>query len=303
MFKKAVSPNLSAAILMMVAVIWGGGFIVTDSAMRSGLSPSLLLALRFAIPAIIFGFICRKQLKLVTRRELGYSLIVGVFLFLAFVAQTYGIAATTPANCAFLTATNVVMVPFLAWATTGQFPGKKAIILAPVCFLGMVILSYDGQLGISFNRGDWLTLLCAFLFTCHVCLLGRPVAITSATTLSFIQFAVAAVLSLALFLIYELPTQQEVHLPDATLAVIYLGLFSTGLCFFLQTWAQRRLSASTVAIILSSEGLFGGILSVAFGRDELSWQLVCGGTIILVSILLIQLDLKDLARAIRARAG
>ena len=41
--------------------------------------------------------------------------ILGIFLYLAFVLQTVGLQYTTPSKNAFLTAVNVVIVPFIGF--------------------------------------------------------------------------------------------------------------------------------------------------------------------------------------------
>ena len=48
---KARIPDL---LLLLVALIWGIGFSVTNDALLSGVSPSLLLALRMLIPGAVF---------------------------------------------------------------------------------------------------------------------------------------------------------------------------------------------------------------------------------------------------------
>ena len=65
-----------------------------------------------------------------------------------------------------------------------------------------------------------------------------------------------------------------------------LGVFSTCLCYFLQTTAQKHVNSTKAAIILSTESLFGSIFSVLLGYDPLSAQMVVGGVIILASIIL-----------------
>lgn len=53
----------------------------------------------------------------------------------AGLVQTYGIRITSSGNCAFLTGTNVVMVPFLSWALTKK-PGRSNLFSALMMFAG-----------------------------------------------------------------------------------------------------------------------------------------------------------------------
>ncbi len=298
--KLSASPLLPSLLLLSVAFIWGGGFIYTNIAVQCGISPALLLTLRFVIPAVIMAILFGRELAVSSLSDLKFGLIAGTILFAAFFCQTYGIKFTTPANKAFLTATNVIMVPFLSLILFKQKPGLRATACAFVCFIGAAVLSWSPGVGITFNVGDWLSLLCAFLFACHYAYLGVSARlIRSAAVLSFFQLAVVSVLSFVTFLLFERPLFSAAALKSGVGAVLYLALFSTGYCYFVQSWAQRRFSASGTAIILSTEGLFGSVLSVLWGFDEPTLTLLAGGGIILISVILVQLDFDEIKRLLR----
>ena len=55
----------------------------------------------------------------------------------------------------------------------------------------------------------------------------------------------------------------------ALLPAVYLGAFSTCLCYLLQTVAQKHTSATRAGLLLSTEGLFGSVFSVALGMNRL----------------------------------
>ncbi|MEA5136337.1 MAG: DMT family transporter [Candidatus Fimivivens sp.] len=295
--KLSTSPLLPSMLLLSVAFIWGGGFIFTNIAVQCGISPALLLTLRFFIPAVIMAALFSKELAVSSLKDLKFGLIAGTILFVAFFCQTYGIKFTTPANNAFLTATNVIMVPFLSLVLFKQKPGLRSTVSAFICFIGAAVLSWSPGVGITFNIGDWLSLLCAFLFACHYAYLGISAKqIRSAAVLSFFQLAVVSALSLVTFLIFERPMFSVPALKSGIGAILYLALFSTGYCYFVQSWAQRRFSASGTAIILSTEGLFGSLLSVLWGFDKPTIMLLAGGSIILISVILVQLDFEEIKR-------
>lgn len=295
--KLSASPLLPSLLLLSVAFIWGGGFIYTNIAVQYGISPALLLTLRFFIPAAIMAVLFGKELAVSSLEDLKFGLIAGTILFAAFFCQTYGIKFTTPANNAFLTATNVIMVPFLSMLLFKQQPGLRATACAFVCFVGAAVLSWSPGVGITFNIGDWLSLLCAFLFACHYAYLGVSAKlIRSAAVLSFFQLAVVSALAFVTFLLFERPLFSAVALKSGMGSILYLALFSTGYCYFVQSWAQRRFSASGTAIILSTEGLFGSVLSVLWGFDTPTLTLLVGGGIILFSVILVQLDFDEIKR-------
>ena len=287
---------LPALLLLLVAIIWGGGFIITDGAVKTGMPPSLLVTIRFFIPSVIMAFIFRDEIKQAKPIEFLYSSGAGLLLFLAFCSQTYGISLTTPANCAFLTATNVIMVPFLSLFVFKTPLEVRSVICAFTCFIGAAILSWSPGIGITFNTGDKLTLLCAFLFAVHYAYLGKYAPLCKTGVLCCVQLFSTSVFSFIFFLCTERGSFHIEMLTQSFGHLIYLGLFSTGLCYFIQTWAQSRFSPSGTAIILSAEGFFGSLFSVIMGLDKATLNFVLGGGIILISAILVQIETDCIKR-------
>ena len=286
---------LASSSLFLTSIIWGGGFIFTAMALDSGMHPIVVIALRFLIPSVFMLLFFFKKLSSISFFELRSGIISGVLVFAGFLSQTYGISLTTPANNAFITATNVIMVPYISWVLSKAYPGIRSFILTLTCFAGTIILSWSPEFGLNFNAGDWLTLLCAFLFACHISYLSVITKkLKSVVMLNFIQLLSVGILSVLTILIFDIST--DFSLKTGLTSVIYLGVLATGLCYFLQTWAQCHVSPSRAAIILSCEGLFGSLFSVLLGYDKFTSNLLFGGLIILISIILIQVDLSELLK-------
>lgn len=295
--KKLLPPSL----LMLVTVIWGGGFIFTNLAILAGVSPALLLTVRFLLPALILLAMFHRDIFSVSRKELAFCAIAGVILFLAFFCQTYGLQYTTPANSAFLTATNVIMVPFISVIFTKRPPEAQSVACAILCFIGAAVLSWSPNVGITFNIGDIFSLLCALLFACHIAFLGVFAEMkSSAAAQSFFQMLIPSVLSFITFLLFERDLFSPQALIDGAFPLIYLGLLSTGFCYFVQNWAQKLIAPSKAAIILCAEGFWGSAFSVLCGFDALTVNFVVGGAVILLSTAVVQLDFKKIRRAAAA---
>ena len=280
---------IADACLVLVAVIWGSGFAATQYAIDSNMSPLLLNAIRMLVATAALGLLFWRDVRAMKKSDLKYGAAAGVLLFLAFFTQTTGLSLTTPSNNAFITATNVVMVPFLSWIFLKKRPKNRVFALAVLCIAGTALLSYTAGQGFRFNLGDLLTLLCAALFAGHIAFLELATRHTDARLLSVLQMAVA-VLSCAALLAFDFPAIAVADYGRGLPALIYLGVFSTGLCFFLQTYAQRHTSGPKAAVILSMEGFFGCVFSVALGMEPVRWNMVVGGLIILTSVVLTEVD-------------
>lgn len=100
--------------LILVTVIWGGGFVASDMALES-LTPFQIMTFRFFLGTVILGGISLPGMKDIKKEEIRAGFFMGCALFAGFALQIVGLQYTTPSKNAFLTATNVVMVPFIAF--------------------------------------------------------------------------------------------------------------------------------------------------------------------------------------------
>ncbi|WP_372713954.1 DMT family transporter, partial [Ilyobacter sp.] len=184
---------LADSSLLLVAVIWGSGFTATQMALDSGFLPLTTMALRFGMAALLMSIIFIKKLKKINREDIKAGSVVGFFLFTAFASQTVGLQFTTPSKNAFLTATNVILVPFIYWFMTKKKPDIYSVIAAFICISGIAFISLGKDL--TLGIGDSLSLLCALLFAFHISSTGFYSQKVDTTVLSVTQMWFAAVLS------------------------------------------------------------------------------------------------------------
>ena len=60
---------LAIAGLILVTIIWGGGFVASDMALES-LTPFQIMAIRFFLGTVLMGLISIKDLKGMKRKEI-----------------------------------------------------------------------------------------------------------------------------------------------------------------------------------------------------------------------------------------
>ncbi len=278
--------RLAIAGLLLVAAIWGAGFVFTKYTLEAGLSPSAVMLGRFGLAAIaclvFFNKTLRREYK---KGQWKGGLTIGVVLFAAFYTQTAGLQYTTPSNSAFITGAYVVMVPFLWWMLAKKRPAWVLFLACFVALAGVGVLSIQPGGGFALGFGDALTLVCAGLYAVQIVATALLARTMHPTVLVTWQFSVAAVLSLAAFLITDRNIAAFAQ-SSGWAAIAYLGLCSTFMGFGMQTLAQTRLSSAKTGIVLSTEALFGALFSVVFGFESVNTRMVVGGVLLFVSILL-----------------
>ncbi len=273
---------------MLTALIWGSGFVAVDYSLQYGFTASLINLIRFALGALIFLVILNKKILLIPWDTWKKGLIAGSFFFGGFYAQTWGMVFTLTSNSAFITATNVILVPFIMWLVFKRRPEPKAFFACGLCLLGVLVLTSGEGFSLQFNFGDFLTLLCAVFYAAHISYLNLAAPNTKALYLTFVQLLTVAVLSLIVFLLFELKSMGDVEWVKGILPLIYLGVFPTSLCLFLQTYGQQLTKAAKAAILLSLESVFACILTVLFGLEPLTLPIAIGGLIVFSSVILME---------------
>lgn len=277
--------------LIFVAIIWGGGFVGTKLALDGGFLPLQVLTLRFLIASSILSIIFIKVIKEnINKETIKAGMFLGAFLFIAFTTQTVGLQYTTAAKNAFITAANVVIVPFIGLALYRRKLDKIGVISSMITLIGIAILSLEE--GFAVNFGDMLTLISAVAFAFHIFFTSELAPKHNAIVLTTIQFFVAFLLSS----IFQLVTGEGRINASITgyAGVVYLALFSTIIGFVTQTICQKNVDGTKTAIILSTEAVFGAILSIIFLGEIITYKLIIGSILIFGSIIAAETKLSFL---------
>lgn len=276
--------------LFLVAIVWGGGFPITKIALDSGMAPNAIMAVRFLISSLlIFLFLFFKKAKM-TKADAKLGLMAGVILGLAFSFQTVGLKYTTPSKNAFITGAYVVLVPFLLWLMTKKRPKAIVYISSLLCFIGIGLLSLDnGEIGMKY--GDLLTLVSAVFFALQISVIGANIGDKDPLVINAFQMLSGGILTLILNICFENFSIVTVRMTGIQVAAVgFLIIFNTLFAYVVQTIAQKYVSSSTAALILSTEILFGALTSVIFMGEHITTRAILGGVLIFVAVLLSESD-------------
>lgn len=274
--------------LLVVAILWGAGFPVTKIALESGIAPNALMSVRFLSSSILILIFLKIKKIFMTKDEIKLGIIAGIILGLAFSLQTIGLKYTTPSKNAFITGVYIVIVPFFTWIFSKNPPKKIVYLSTTISFLGILVLSFDGNL--SMNYGDLLTLFSAFFFALQLTIIEAKIKGKRPLVLNGFQMLSAGILTLFLNIFFEDASilTTKINLLQIS-AIIFLVLFNTFLAYLIQMFAQKYLSATTAVLILSTEILFGALTSIIFMNDTINLKVILGGILIFTSVLLSEL--------------
>ncbi|GHD62148.1 DMT family transporter [Jeongeupia chitinilytica] len=269
------------AMLLLVAMLWGTSYGVAKGALVY--YPVLgFLAVRFGLTFLLLLPSLRQLATPAGRGALGAGLPLGAILLGIFICETFGVALTSAANAALLISLCVVFTPFAEWAMLRRRPEPGAVVAALLSLAGAAMLSSAASL--RFNLGDALMLAAAVLRAVNVCLIkklthGKAMPML---TLTAVQAGVVCAGSVAVALTVSADGLPALPVaPAFWLSALYLVLFCTIFAFFAQNWAVRRGSPTRVALLTSSEPVFGALFAAVWLGERLT-PLAWAGAVLIV---------------------
>jgi drug/metabolite transporter (DMT)-like permease len=271
---------LAVLALLITASAWGATFVLVKS-LIARIAPEPFIFWRFTTAGVILIVVALARRRL-TRAMLVPGMILGVFVFAGYWAQTRGLITISPSRSAFLTGLYVVLVPFFERDT-----GRKHVykwIAAILAVVGTTLLIGDIK-SARIAIGDWLTLGCAVIFALHVVYSAKWSTRETSTGLAAVQVLFVGLLAAPLALISK-PTPWT---PAIILAILFTAIVTTALAFAALMWGQARVSATEAAVILSFEPVAAAITSIAFYGEPLTATFLIGALFILAAMVISQL--------------
>ncbi|MFZ0576747.1 MAG: DMT family transporter [Psychrobacillus psychrotolerans] len=268
-------------LLVLTAIIWGSGFVASAVALEH-YTPYQILAGRFLIGAVILSLIFFKKFNKLNKSTLIKGALLGLFLYIAFALQTVGLQFTTPSKNAFLTAVNVVIVPFIGFLLYKRKIDMYELTGAILAVVGIAVLSL--KLSSDINVGDVLTLGCAVGFAFHIFYTAKFVKTEDPVVLTIVQMVTAAVIG-CIVILFRGETSFSVE-TEGVMNLLYLGIFSTTIAFLMQTVAQKYITETKAAIILATESFWGMVFSIIILSEIMTGRMIIGAFLILLAILI-----------------
>lgn len=291
MNKKTLANEL---ILIVVTLIWGIATVYQEIGMKH-LGPILFTSLRcfiaflFLFPVVLIRYLIHKDTSgLYNKKVIISGTITGIATAAAMTVQQIGIMLEGAGKGGFITSLYIIFVPIL-----GLFFKKKPtlniVIALIIAAIGMYCINYNGGV-FSFGIGSIFLLLGAILYAIQILLIEKLSPDNDAIKMSSVQFLVAALIILPFAFIFEDNTFTGIK--GAFPALLFCGVFSSGIAFTLQIYSQKHLPASLAAVIMSFESVVSIVFSVIILKYSYGLIEIIGCILIFLAIIVVQIKFK-----------
>jgi drug/metabolite transporter (DMT)-like permease len=178
----------------------------------------------------------------------------------------------------------VVLTPLFGAVLLRQPPGRWPVTGAVLAGVGLACLSLQS---LEVRQGDALVFGCAVAFAAHILLLGRYAPRHPSYPLAVVQLATIGLLALAWAGVagdLVVPSTAEVWV-----ALVITSVAASAGAFLIQTRAQREVSPTRTAVILTMEPVFAGLFGFLLAGERLTGRGWLGAGLILAGMLVAEL--------------
>ena len=243
-------------------------------------TPGGAVALRPSVLIITQGMDLRKS-------TLKMGLILGIVFSVAQNFQQFAFYYSTSGKIAFITAFYMFFVPLFS-----VFLGKIKLLTWLSIFMGLgglFLLCINPSDLTKINLGDILALICAVFYAIQIMLIDKFLEKdVSGVQLSFMQFIVAALISIVAMFIFEHPVFADIK--TAAPSLLYSGIMSCGVAYTFQIIGQKHANPVVASLLMCMESVFAVIAAALVLHQGMSLREGAGCVIMFAAIIISQLS-------------
>jgi drug/metabolite transporter (DMT)-like permease len=302
-------------ILALVAILYGTNFplgaIMNDNLPASAATSSRMVLASLVLSPFLF------QLKPSLR---GQVLVGGAFVSMGYISQSVALIDTSPALVSFLGSATVLVCPFLQWLIDRKPMGMKDApqtwLAAALCLSGVAALelfdsntnTFSLALLSKLGTGDALSLVQAVGFGTSVFLSEKMMKKEPDQALPITAGLVSVTAFFAMLWCFSdgwmtqpgwdtmgLPGLfMDVNMRTVALAVLWTGILSTSLNFYIEITALGRVPSSEASVILATEPLWASLFAAILFHEQFGTSDYIGGLLMISACLVNTLRPSDI---------
>jgi drug/metabolite transporter (DMT)-like permease len=262
--------------LVLVTAVWGVTFVQVKDAVA--LYPLFaFLAVRFWIATLTLAVPGLPRVRSLGRPGFVGGAFLGLLLAAGYTLQTAGLERTTVSSTGFITGMYVVLTPLIALVLVRSRIGLSVWGGVALSTIGLAMLS---GIHAGSAAGDLLVLAAAAVYSLQIVLMERFAPRYDAVAFTFVEMLAAGV-ALGVVAV-ALGDLQLPHGWTVWGALLVTGVFASALGFLVQTWAQRRTSATRTALAFTMEPVWTAFFGYTLAGDRLG-LLGWGGSAVIMS--------------------
>lgn len=276
---------------LFAVVVWGFSFIAIKYALEE-IKPATIVFIRQLLGIAFLGAIAIKQKSgfAIAKKDFRWVLLLGFITSLHLWIQVTGLQYTSASNTGWIIGITPVFMTIAGFLFFKERAGVSQIAGITLSFFGLLLLVGKGDfstIDIIKNKGDLLIITSSLTWAIYSITAKKAAMSFSPLMATFYLFVVMALVT-APFTLNAEDINRVLNLSSkAWLSILFLGIFCSGVGYYI--WAQtlKEMSASQAGAFLYLEP-FVTFFSAALLLDEhLSLITFISGIIIIAGVILV----------------
>jgi drug/metabolite transporter (DMT)-like permease len=294
--EEAHRSRVAAHLGVLLAILfWGISFVATK-AVVSEISPSTIIFSRAGLGTILlFGLLALRRGAVLPPPDAWRMLALMGFVGVAFhqLLQAVALTMTTAASTGWLIAVTPIWSAVLAMLMLKERLSGMKVAGLMVGLVGALVVMTRGHLDLSrfalpATRGDLLILASTVNWALYSVLGHRTIRRVGPARATAASMLCGWLLLAPLFVVNAGWRDYSRLSPTGWAALLFLGLFCSGLGYLFWYGALERLEATRVAAFLYLEPLVTMAAAVALLHERVGWMTILGGLLLLGGVVLVQ---------------
>lgn len=288
-------------VLMVIAAFFWAAAFIAGKYTGPYIPSASVTCMRFAIAAVMLYFIMRdteskkgEDAYRFRKRDIPRFLFTGIvgmagYHVFFFEAMHY----TSVANASVIRAADPVVTVLIAFAFLHQRVPLKQLFGILLSLAGVVLTITEGHplqlLSEAFNRGDLYMIFAVLGWSAYGVYSKSRCSHIPPVVLTFYSFLVCA----AVLLPFSLMEKPWVFIPEipaaAWAALIFMGVFSSGVAYYIQQAALRRIGPARCSVFVNLVPIFSFILAAVLLGEQIAPVKIFTTAVIITGVCICQL--------------
>ncbi len=302
-----LSTKLKAHLaLLLVAMIYGGNFIIAKEVMNNNyLEPLAFILLRVSVGLVLFwtfaALFVREKVDKQDFPRLAACALFGIALNQMFFFM--GLELTTPINASLImTCTPIIVLIISALLINEKITARKVIGIILGGVGAILLIAYDKRVAFSSQEltGDLLIVINSSSFGIFLVIVKKLMEKYHAITVTKWLFTIGLFYVLPFGITPLVNTQWSGFTTGAWIGVAYVLIGTTFLAYLLNTFALKVVPPSIVSIYIYLQPFFATSLALLLGLDTLSTIKILAGTLIFTGVYMASIAGQKRTRKIKS---
>jgi drug/metabolite transporter (DMT)-like permease len=287
---------------LVASAIWGGMYVVSKWGFAS-MPPLALACSRVVVGSLVLLVVVRTTTppRDFSRRDWVGFAGLALVLTVSIASQFLGTDLTTAGQGSLVTVLTPVFTLALGVAVLDESLGPRKLGGAVLAFLGTALVlagRYDpAVLTAGDLLGPGILVLAAATFAAYTAF-GKPLirrysALETATYATVLSVPLFALLALAEYLWWDAGVVSVVVTPGLVAAVLYLGVVSTALAWYLWYKGMEEVDAGTVSVTFFAQPVVGVGLGALLLDEAIGPLFLLGGVVMAAGVYLVSTARAD----------